>query len=258
MLTPSEAKLLHALKTRGGREKHDAFTVEGVRVVEEALAARIDLKFAVISTSLEDGRRGQSLVQQLTARTTVQRVSDGQLRQLAETDTPQGVIVVARPPHATLADVKLPPASVVLVIDAVQDPGNLGTLIRTAAAFAVTGVIALPGTVDYWNSKVVRSAAGASFQVPLVNAAEAETWDWLARNTFTVCGADMSGVPVAQAGMAARVALVVGNEGAGLRKATRTHVQCTVSIPMPGRAESLNVAAAAAILLYELSNRADS
>lgn len=253
MLSQSESKLLHALKSRSGREKHGAFVVEGVRVVEDLLPSGIDLKFAAVSPTLEDSRRGQALLEELAACTTVHRLTEAQLRALSETETPQGVIAVARIPARTLAQVKPRTHSLVLVLDAIQDPGNLGTLIRSADAFAADCVIALPGTVDYWNSKVVRSAAGAAFRVPLVNAPAEEVWQWLEIERFVVCGADMNGKRVEDLERPRRIALVAGNEGGGLRNETRAHVAETVSIPMPGRAESLNVGVAAGILLYELS-----
>ena len=253
MLTKSEAKLLHALKSRSGREKHSAFTVEGVRVLEELITAGIDLKFAVVSPTLEDSARGRALAEALAARTTVRRVREAELRELADTDTPQGVIAAARVPQHDLARVKLSEQAIVVVLDAIQDPGNLGTLIRSADAFAVACVLALPGTVDYWNPKVVRSAAGAAFRVSLTSAIADDAWRWLTVNQFIVCGADTRGDDIERAQLTGRVAIVVGNEGSGLRNETRKHVDRLLSIPMQGRAESLNVAAAAAILLYELS-----
>lgn len=253
MLTKADSRLLHALKNRSGRDKHNAFVVEGIRIIEEALAAGVDLKFAAVSPSLGDSGRGRSLLEHLKARTRVEQVRDLDLRELAETETPQGVIAVADMPGASLRELQITNNTIVVVVDAVQDPGNLGTLIRSADAFGVSAIIALPGTVDYWNSKVVRSAAGASFHVPLVSAPDDRTWKWLTENEFLVCGADMHGTSIAEANIGGRVALVVGNEGSGLRKETRSHLVKTLAIPMPGRAESLNVAVAAGIILYELS-----
>jgi TrmH family RNA methyltransferase len=253
MLSQSEARLLHALKSRAGRDKHGAFAVEGVRVVEDLIGSGIDLKFAVVSPTLEDSARGRALIEALDARTTVRRLKDPELRDHAETETPQGVIAVALAPQHSLTGIRVRAGALVLVLDAIQDPGNLGTLIRSADAFAAACVIALPGTVDYWNPKVVRAAAGAAFRVPLVHADADDAWSWLAQHDFTVCGADMNGESIADAKLSGNLALVAGNEGAGLRRETRDHVTRTVAIPMPGRAESLNVAVAAGILLYELS-----
>jgi RNA methyltransferase, TrmH family len=253
MLTKSEANLIHALKTRAGREKHEAFVVEGVRVVEDLMAAGIDLKFAVVAPSLEDSPRGRAIGAALYARTTVRRLRDAELTALGATETSQGVIVIAHTPHRGLDQLQLSQRALVLVLDAVQDPGNLGTLIRSAEAFAATCVLALPGTVDYWNPKVVRAAAGAAFRVPLIGDSPERVWSWLAENAFIVCGADARGSSLQDLESARHIALVVGNEGSGLREETRAHVARMIAIPMPGRADSLNVAVAAGILLYELS-----
>ena len=253
MLTKTDSRLLHALKSRSGREKNDAFVVEGVRALEELLASGIDLNFAIVSPSLEDSGRGRALSERLVANTTVHRVSDAELRALTDTTTPQGVIAVARIPHPRLEQLQPSSSAVVLVLDAVQDPGNLGTLIRSADAFALDCVVALPGSVDYWNPKVVRAAAGAAFRVPLIAESQDAVWRWLEQHAFRVCGADAQGDDVGDVKKRGRVALVVGNEGAGLRAETRERVHSMIAIPMPGRAESLNVAVAAGILLYELS-----
>lgn len=253
MLSKADGKLIHALKSRSGREKHGLFPVEGVRVVEDLLTSDIDLEFAVIATTLGDTPRGQAMVEQLKARTAVREVDERALAQVAETETPQGALVIAHIPQTTLEQIELAQDAILLVLDAVQDPGNLGTLIRSAHAFGAAAVVALPGTTDFWGSKVVRSAAGSAFRVPLVNAPDEESWRWLARHDVAICGADMKGTPVDSCVRAPRTALVVGNEGAGLRDGTRAHVTQFVSIPMRGQAESLNVAVAAGILLYEFS-----
>jgi TrmH family RNA methyltransferase len=253
MLSKADSKLIHALKSRRGRDKHGLFLAEGVRVVEDLLASGIDLEFAVVSTTLGDNARGAALREALARATTVHEIDEPALARVTDTDAPQGVLAVARVPNQTLSDIALPADGLLLVLDAVQDPGNLGTLIRSADAFGVAAVIALPGTTDYWGPKVIRAAAGAAFRRPLVNASEAEVWQWLAQHDVAICGAAMNGEPVASIRFKGRVALVVGNEGAGLREATLARVTQLVSIPMRGHTESLNVSVAAGILLYEFS-----
>lgn len=255
MLTKADAKLVHALKSRRGREKHELFVAEGVRVVEDLVASGIDLQFAIVSTTLGDTERGRALVAALRQKTEVKEVDERGLNDVAETETPQGVIAVARIRGVTLPNIQLARDAVVLVLDAIQDPGNLGTLIRSGDAFGAAAVIALPGTTDYWGSKVIRSTAGAAFRIPLVTASDADVWSWLERNEFTICGADMHGVAIDSLSIHGRVAVVVGNEGGGLREETRARITRLVSIPMRGNAESLNVAVAAGILLYEFSRR---
>jgi TrmH family RNA methyltransferase len=139
-----------------------------------------------------------------------------------------------------------------LVLDAVQDPGNVGTLIRTAAGLGATATVALPGTVDLWNAKVVRSAMGAHF----LHSAFHCTWDelrlFLDETGILLWGADTDGVPVERGGAPRRLALAVGNEGAGLSAHVRGACAQLVSLPLDPSVESLNVAVAAGILLYEL------
>jgi TrmH family RNA methyltransferase len=247
MLTKADAKLVHALKSRRGRDKHGLFLAEGIRVVEDLLASAIDLQFVLVSTTLGDTGRGRTLIAELHDVTTVKEVTERELTDIAETESPQGVLAVAHIRETPLNDVQLASDAVILVLDAVQDPGNLGTLIRS--------VVALPGTVDYWSSKVIRSTVGAAFRIPLVSAREYEVWTWLEQNNVAICGADMEGKPIESINLTGRVAVIVGNEGAGLREQTRGQLTELVSIPMRGHAESLNVAVAAGILLYELSRR---
>jgi TrmH family RNA methyltransferase len=255
MLTKADAKLIHALKTRRGREKHGLFLVEGVRVVEDLLRAGTDLEFAVVSTTLGDNDRGSALRAQLAQATSLREVDERALADVTDTETPQGVVAVARIPQLGLSDVELDDHATVLVLDAVQDPGNLGTLIRSADAFGVAAVIALPGTVDFWGPKVIRSTAGSAFRVPLVQSPESQVWPWLVERDVAICGADMHGQAIDTLDLRQRTALVVGNEGSGLRPETREQLTHIVSIPMRGDAESLNVAVAAGILLYEFSRR---
>jgi len=124
-------------------------------------------------------------------------------------------------------------------------------MVRTAEALGALGVIALPGTVDPWNAKSVRSAMGSSFRIPVVHSAWDEAGPWLREHGFAVLAADAAGEPIGEE-RPDRAALVVGNEGAGVSAASRIHADRMVAIPLRGRAESMNVAAAAAILLYEL------
>lgn len=255
MLTKADARLIHALKSRRGREKHGFFLCEGVRVVEDLVASGIDLQFAVVATTLGDSERGRALHETLSGSTAVRKVDDRTLAGITETETPQGVVAIARIPQTSLADVTLRSEAIVLVLDAVQDPGNLGTLIRSADAFGADVVVGLPGTTDFWAPKVIRSAAGAAFRRPLVQADDEEAWRWLAERDVAICGADMKGAPVDSVRLEGPAALVVGNEGAGLRTGTQKRLTHIVSIPMRGQTESLNVAVAASILLYEFARQ---
>lgn len=252
-LTKAETRLVTSLHRRKARESERLFLAEGVRVAEELAASTIDLVFSVVSTALEDTPRGRALADALGRRAAVHRVTDAALRQLAATDTPQGVLAVARIPESSLEEVVARPGHV-LVADAVQDPGNLGTLVRIADAFAASGVVLLPGTVDGWNPKVVRASAGSSFHLPIVESSLDALLASSRQAGIRMVGADAGGVSIDTVEIG-RTALVVGNEGAGLTPATRDALDQTVSIVMPGNAESLNVGVAAGILFYLITVR---
>jgi TrmH family RNA methyltransferase len=179
-------------------------------------------------------------------------VGERELRELAGTEQPQGVLAAAGIPRHGLdaLSVDADPA-VVLVLDAVQDPGNFGTLVRTAEALGAAGVVTLPGTVDPWNPKSVRAAMGSGFRLPMVPAEWDELAPWLEERGIAAVAAVVGADPL-PAPPPARAALVLGNEGAGVGEQTLARAAVHAGIPIRGRAESLNVAAAGAILLYEL------
>jgi TrmH family RNA methyltransferase len=142
---------------------------------------------------------------------------------------------------------------VVLVLDAVQDPGNVGTILRTAAGLGVVATVALPGTVDLWNAKVVRSGMGAHFRHRAFAASWSELDEFRRRAPMEVLAADASGEDVSRLTSHSRIALVVGNEGAGLSRDARARADRTIALPLSGDVESLNVAVATGILLYTLT-----
>lgn len=248
-LSQTQARRLRLLRNRRQREENGLFLAEGIRVTEDLLDSGIVIDSAVVSPSLEDNPRGCALLARLKSVAPVHTASDAGLRQLAEAETPQGVVAVARIPRASLPEAMLP-GSLLAVLDGVQDPGNLGTLVRSADAFGATAVVALPGTADFWNGKTVRSAAGACFRVPLVQSTVPELGIWAEQLGVVVWGAAAGGVDVASLRRPERLALVVGNEGAGLGAAAGALVSERVGIPIRGAAESLNVAMAGTVLMY--------
>jgi RNA methyltransferase, TrmH family len=253
VLNKAEAKRLHALARAKERRETGLFLAEGVRLVEDLLASPIVPRLAVMSTSLEDTPRGGELAERLRARVRTELVAEHELCAIADADAPQGVVVAAEIPRHGLDDVALPERCVIAILDAVQDPGNFGAIVRSADAFGAAAVIPLPGTVDPWNPKSVRSAAGSSLRLPIVESTVGELAVFLREHDFRVLGADMQGDDIGGVTPAARMALVLGNEGAGISDATRALLDGTVSVPIRGGAESLNVGVAAGILLYMLS-----
>jgi len=253
VLTRAEEKLLFALRRRPEREERGLFLAEGVRVVEALVESRVGIELAVVAEDLPETPRGAALLDGLESRAPVRTVPGHVLARVAATESPQGVVAAAHIPRASLDTVPVPERSTVLVLDAVQDPGNFGTLVRCADAFAADFVLALAGTVDAWNPKAVRAAAGSSFHVPILEAATGPGIAWLAGHGYRILAADIHGDPVAGIAAAARTALVVGNEGAGVGEAVRAAAALRVAVPIRGSAESLNVSVAAGILLYLLT-----
>lgn len=253
MLSRSEERLLRALHRRKHREAEGLFVAEGVRVVEELVGAGAALRWALVSPSLAGSPRGAALAETLERAGRVEHVSDAALGRLAATQSPQGVLAVAPIPTPTPETVRFEVRSICLLLDAVQDPGNFGTLVRSADAFGAAAVVALPGTVDAWNPKSVRAASGSSFRVPILQLGWNEAMSWLSAAGFRILAADVAGAPIESLPPAQRVALVVGNEGAGLSAHAKAAADARVTVPIPGPAESLNVAVAAGILLYTLT-----
>lgn len=242
------------LHQRKGRRRRALTLAEGVRLVEEALAAGVRLRGALVTADLGDTPRGAALLAALAGHAVpLEEIGARAFAQLAGTESPQGVLAVIEPPRWTLADLAPGRGAPLLVLDAVQDPGNVGTLLRTAFALGAAGAVLLKGTADLANPKVVRAAMGATFRFPAAAAEEAEFAAWAARERLTVWVAAGDGAPLPRVAPPERLALVVGNEGAGVRADLRGLVQQRVAIPLTRGAESLNVAVAAGILLFEVA-----
>jgi RNA methyltransferase, TrmH family len=253
MLTQARRNLVNGLRRRKIRESEGLFLAEGIRVVEDLLDAGLDLRFAVVASTLEDTPRGAALLRRLELAAPVHPLREHEFAELAATENPQGVLAVARTPEHTLAAQETGDRAVILALDGVQDPGNFGTLARTAEALGVPLLVALPGTVDAWNPKAVRAAAGATFRLPVVRPETAELLAWIRARGGALCGADREGEAADGLALPGLVALFVGNEGAGLGDEVRAVLDHLVAVPQRGRGDSLNVAAAAAILLFQLT-----
>jgi len=254
-MSSSLQTLIRDLHRRRGRERRGLALAEGVRLVEEALAVGISIRGAAVSPALESTTRGKALKAALAERNIrLEEVGDADLESLADTEHPQGVVAVIEPRTWGLEDIRLSPGDTVLVLDAVQDPGNVGTMLRTALALGARGVVALKGTADLTNPKVIRGAMGASFRLPVVSAGPEEFIAWSRLQRSQIWIADMVGDPLDQVPgrNPARppVALVLGNEGAGVGPVLESAAARRVTIPLEPGVESLNVAVAAGILLY--------
>jgi TrmH family RNA methyltransferase len=242
---------LHKLQSQAkARREEGAFVVEGVRLAEEALHAGWPALLVLHTEQL--GPRAQAVIAGFAERgVPVETATEAVLKAASDTETPQGLIVALK-----LQPLPLPPKlDFVLIPDGVRDPGNLGTLLRTAAAAGVQAVLLPPGTVDAYAPKVVRAAMGAHFRLAV------QPMDWPAIHStvhspghpLRVLLADAGGgLPYTQADLRLPLALVVGGEAEGASPPAIAMADDRLHIPMPGGIESLNAAVAAAILVFEV------
>lgn len=242
----SKIKLVRALLGRAKeRREANAFVVEGVRLVEEAESRDWRFRFALFDNSLNE--RGKSIVERLVSRgTEVEEVSENLMKSLSDTETPQGILAVLE--FASLPISNL--LNFVLIPDQIRDPGNLGTLLRSAAATGVQAVLVPPETTDAFAPKVVRSGMGAHFRLPI----QSMSWDEIEKQTkgLHICLADMDGQSCWETDLRQPLALIVGGEAEGASEQARKLITQKMSIPMAGNVESLNAGVAGSVLMFEV------
>jgi TrmH family RNA methyltransferase len=248
-LTNSHVKHIRSLAAdRRERRRERLFVLEGVRLVADALAQRGALELLLYAPEqLDETPAGQQLHEQLRRLPASYAATQQVVAAAADTVHPQGVVALARWPQ--IAPER---PGVILVLDAIQDPGNLGTLLRSAEAVGVAQVLCAGGTVDAYSPKVVRAAMGAHMRLALDQDLGWDAIDDRLALVDQVYAADAEArMPYYAADWRQPGALIVGNEPHGLSEAARTRATKLISIPMKGRAESLNVAMAGSVILFE-------
>ena len=247
-------KLVRALQGRAKeRREAGAFLAEGTRLVEEAVNANWQIRFVLFDESLSE--RGRSQVQDLRLRgVDVEGIPSSLMRSLSETETPQGILAVLE-----LIDLPIPGHSnFILIPDQIRDPGNLGTLLRSAAAAGVQAVLLPPETTDAFAPKVVRSGMGAHFRLPI----HAMTWDEIARFCEAaeqkIHLADMEGRSCWEVDLCQGIALVIGGEADGASESAIRLANGKIAIPMTAGSESLNAGVAGSVLMFEVVRQRQS
>ena len=242
----SKIKLVRALMGRAKeRREANAFVIDGVRLVEEAVAR--DWRFETVLYDKSLSERGKALVERLRSRgVEVEEVSDSLMRSVSETETPQGILAILQ-----FSQLPIPnPLDFVLIPDQIRDPGNLGTLLRTAAAAGVQAVLLPPETTDVFAPKVVRSGMGAHFRLPI----HSMTWEEIQEQIkdLRVYLADMDGQSCWETDLRQPLALIIGGEAEGASDEARKLATQKISIPMAGNVESLNAGVAGSVLMFEV------
>jgi TrmH family RNA methyltransferase len=229
------------------RQKSQSFVVEGVRLCEEALSAGWKIEFCLYSPELNP--RGMAIVQELTSKgIPAEPASDHVIKAASDTKTPQGILMIV-----TLDPLPLPESpEFILILDQVQNPGNQGTLLRTAAAAGADAVLFSEGSADVFSPKVIRAGMGAHFRLPTAALSNQDIIAYCRLHDLTMWASILEeGIPYTQADLKAPAAIIVGSEAHGIGDTLLQAAQ-PIYIPMPGGGESLNAAAAGAILTYEV------
>jgi RNA methyltransferase, TrmH family len=239
-------KLARALTGRPKeRREAEAFLAEGVRLVEEAFAANWPFRFVLHSDELSE--RGKNLIGKLEdKKIDVEKVENTLLQSLSETETSQGVIAILD--YTPLLIPQSP--NFILIPDSIRDPGNLGTLLRTADAAGVRAVLIPPETTDAFAPKVVRAGMGAHFRLPI----RLMSWDEIHEQTkgLKIYLADMNGQSCWETDFLQPLALIVGSEAEGASEQAHKLATASVKIQMSGKTESLNAAVAGSVLMFEV------
>lgn len=239
------------LNQRDRREAEQAFVIEGARLIEEAWLSACPLEVVLASSNLTP--RGADLLARLAAGgVAIEPVAESLFNRLAETESPQGLLAIARQ-----RPLPLPPGwDFIVIADELRDPGNLGALLRSAAAAGAQAVILTPGSVDAYSPKVVRAGMGAHFRIAILQHTWAHIEALCHRREDSparlLVSAAEGGKPVWQADLRSPCALVIGSEAAGASPSALRLADELLTIPMPGKFESLNAAVAAGILLFEV------
>ena len=243
---PKIKRIRHLQRQARFRKKESAFVVEGIRLIEEIFTANRVPELVIYSTDLD--QRGSLLLEQIKAQNiSCEEVSESVIKNASDTESPQGILAVL--PQTELP---IPPEpDFVLIADEIRDPGNLGTLLRTARAAGVSAALLSPGTVDHFSPKVIRSAMGAHFSLPIRSLSWKEIQHYT--KNIKIFGTNMAqGARYWDADLSGPLGLIIGSEARGSGKQASLLTHEWIHIPMQGQTESLNASAAGAIIMYEI------
>ena len=237
-----------------GRGTSDLIGIEGPKMLGEALRAGLRVVVVFVAQGAERSLYSLALPEKIE----VLRLPRQLLDSVLATETPQPVAALVEPPDWSWQQLlhRDKTKAFIIVLAGIQDPGNMGTILRSAEAFGATGVVSLPGTVSAWNPKAVRASAGSVFRMPHRAASENECFEQLRDAGVNVLATTVQGAqPADQVDMARAVALIIGNEGNGVSDELLAKADSRNTIPCPGPVESLNAAMATTVLLYEAARQ---
>ncbi len=251
----SNPKIKQALAIKNKRAKYKgvAFIIEGPHLIEMALASGHQIKEAFFTSTFSVKKDVQKLMGQLPKYTgEIFEVTDHILHKLTDTETPQEIVAIVSYRSITLDDIVFKSIPLIVIVDSVQEPGNLGTIIRTSDAAGADAVIILKGTCDAFSQKAIRATAGSIFNIPIVYAETDKLLEWLKAKKTSLAATSLDAKKsIFNTDLKKPLAFVFGNEAHGVSSEIKRNADTLLKIPIPGKAESLNVSASAAVCLYE-------
>ncbi|OPZ91567.1 MAG: putative TrmH family tRNA/rRNA methyltransferase [Firmicutes bacterium ADurb.Bin419] len=248
-------KEIKALKEKKFRDQKGLYFIEGIRFVEEALKENVKISKILVSDKLKDVHGGKEILEQLESHgfQNVYILSNNIYMEITDTESPQGILAVLKKEAVSINSV-FDDKNFFVVLDSLQDPGNMGTIIRTADAVGVTAVIVSKGCVDVYNPKVLRSTMGSLFHIPVCYSENIlETLQEMKDKGIKLCAAHLKGRKnYFELNYKENIAIIIGNEANGISDSVVDISDELVKIPMLGKSESLNASVAAGLLMYEV------
>ena len=250
----ARVKELRAALLRPGRGEAATVALEGIHLLAEALRSGVELETVLLAQGSESLLAELGISESTEVLVLPQEILDSAVT----TENPQPIAALVRPGKWKWPDLfsRTHSSALVVVLAGIQDPGNLGTILRSAEAFGAGGVVSLPGTVSPWNPKAMRASAGSVFRLPWIESQPSRCFETLREAGIrTLAAMAREAQPVEQVDLVNPVALVIGSEGSGLSPEIAVQCDAHITIPCPGPVESLNAAVAASVLLYEASRQ---
>lgn len=237
---------INALKLGIGEAQERYFLGEGLNVVREGISSGWLPRWLIVSE--ENVERFSSIITQVSKGVEIFIVDKKEMQEISTLETPPGIVGIF-----PRRDLSLPDGNILIVVEGIQDPGNLGTIIRTADAIGASGIVALKGSIDPYNHKVVRGSMGSIFHIPVVKISDVDGFFNRIKDRYLIVGTSSYGeIVYYDFCWQFPLALVFGSEARGLSKEVEKFCRAIVKIPIFGKAESLNVAVACGIILYEV------
>ncbi len=260
--SPANPKIREAISLQNSRRSGSSgnlFLIEGPHLIESAISSGASISTAFFSeTALSQTKILDIALSLSQNHIACFETTEAIIRKMSGTETPQGIVAVASFSKRPLQDITHRPLPLLVLLDGVQDPGNLGSIIRTADAAGADGVVLFPGTCDAYAPKTIRATAGSIFNIPVITAETESVLSWLKQQRISlVATAADAGQSLFDARLDGPVAFAFGNEANGVSRPLRSRADSLLRIPIQGSAESLNVASAAAVCLYEAIRQRD-